>query len=215
MRAQSSAPRGPHGWSWQVCATTRSTSGDLAPTIAEPGGVPNGTLDLDSPHGNVEAPGQVGRGLGALIGALTALPDVEGGAAWRKKRPTDPVYALPEGVTRKVVSCASGTAERRCMMPVAAKEVGTGATQIIESVQEAETKVLGTLRRFVDTVDGTLPALVNGRPRTKVIHAAFTMTEELVGAANSLAEHLVLITGEPSARRPVAPHRERVLESKS
>lgn len=95
-------------------------------------------------------------------------------------------------------------------MPVATKEVGTGATQIIESVQEAETKVLGTLRRFVDTVDGTLPSLGTGRPRTKMIDAAFTVTEDLVGAANSLAEHLVLITGESVARKPAAPHRERV-----
>lgn len=94
-------------------------------------------------------------------------------------------------------------------MPVAAKEVGTGATQIIESVQEAETKVLGTLRRFVDTVDGTLPSLGTGRPRSKMIDAAFTMTEGLVGAANSLAEHLVVITGEP-AKKLTAPHRERV-----
>jgi hypothetical protein len=97
------------------------------------------------------------------------------------------------------------------MMAIAAKEAGTSATQIIESVQEAETKVLGTLRRFADTVDGSFPSLGTGRPRTKLIDAAFTMTEQLVDAANSLAEHLVVITGEhaPAARRPAAPQRER------
>ncbi|MGO9457340.1 MAG: hypothetical protein ACLP62_09865 [Acidimicrobiales bacterium] len=102
-------------------------------------------------------------------------------------------------------------------MAIATKEAGTGATQIIESVQELETKVLGSLRRFADTVDGSFPSLGTGQPRTKLIDAAFTVTEQLVGAANSLAEHLVVITGEhgPAARKPEAPQRERASRTTS
>ena len=69
-----------------------------------------------------------------------------------------------------------------------------GADRIIESVQDAESSALEAVRKFLDTVNGVFPDLVSdGSARKQIIDSAFTMTEQLVGASNQLAQRIVKI----------------------
>ena len=69
-----------------------------------------------------------------------------------------------------------------------------GADRIIESVQDAESSALEAVRKFLDTVNGVFPDLVSdGSARKQIIDSAFTMTEQLVGTSNQLAQRIVKI----------------------
>jgi hypothetical protein len=68
-------------------------------------------------------------------------------------------------------------------------------TRFIDSIEHAEQVSLKAVRSFVDSVDEALPHLGgDDSPRRRIIDSAFKMTEELVGAANRLAQNILDVT---------------------
>ncbi len=66
----------------------------------------------------------------------------------------------------------------------------TGAANLVDSIEDIEQSTLAAVRRFIDNVDGALPALSDDRPRTKIIDSAFEMVEQLVGASNNFTRKM-------------------------
>jgi hypothetical protein len=71
---------------------------------------------------------------------------------------------------------------------------------IIESVRGAAEPALEAVRKFVDTVDGVFPDAGEDGPRRKVIDAAFSMAEKLVGLSTDFADRVVKATYERPGR---------------
>ena len=67
-------------------------------------------------------------------------------------------------------------------------------THLIDSIEHAEQVSLKAVRTFVETVDERVPHLGEDGPRHSIIDSAFKMTEELVGAANRLAQSVLDVT---------------------
>ncbi len=64
--------------------------------------------------------------------------------------------------------------------------------QIFESVQQAETTALESVRKFLDTVNALFPDVTaDAGPRKRIIDSAFKMTEQLVGTSTDLAQQIV------------------------
>jgi hypothetical protein len=79
------------------------------------------------------------------------------------------------------------------MMTTESNEGGT--SRLIDSIEHAEHLSLEAVRNFLDTVDSVFPHLgSDDGPRRKIIDSAFKMTEELVGAANRLAQNILAVT---------------------
>ncbi len=79
------------------------------------------------------------------------------------------------------------------MTATQSKEDGTA--RLIDSIEKAEHVSLEAVRSFVETVDGVFPHLGGeDAPRRKIISSAFKMTEDLVGAANRLAQNVLEAT---------------------
>lgn len=74
------------------------------------------------------------------------------------------------------------------------QETQTGATRLIDTIEDAERSTLEAVRKFVDTVDGAFPDIGEDGPRRKIIDSAFKMVEQLVGASNQLAQGIVTET---------------------
>ena len=71
-------------------------------------------------------------------------------------------------------------------------EAGGSANRIIESLGDAGTSALESVREFLDTVNSAFPDVgTDEGPRRRIIDSAFKMTEQLVGASTDLAEKLV------------------------
>jgi hypothetical protein len=69
---------------------------------------------------------------------------------------------------------------------------GSSADRMIESLGDAGTNALESVRKFLDTVNGAFPEVRAGEgPRRQIIDSAFKMTEQLVGVSTDLAEKLV------------------------
>jgi hypothetical protein len=69
-----------------------------------------------------------------------------------------------------------------------------GTVRLINTIEDAEKASLEAVRKFVDTVNGAFPDAGQDGPRRKIIDSAFTMTEQLVGASNRLAENILDVT---------------------
>lgn len=69
-----------------------------------------------------------------------------------------------------------------------------GATRLINSIEDAERSSLEAVRKFVDTVDGVFPDLVEDGPRRKIIDSAFKMVDQLVTTSSRLAQNIVSTT---------------------
>jgi hypothetical protein len=68
-------------------------------------------------------------------------------------------------------------------------------SRLIDKIEGAERMSLEAVRRFVDTVDGAFPDLGgDDGPRRKIIDSAFKMVEQLMGAANGLAQNILDVT---------------------
>ncbi len=64
--------------------------------------------------------------------------------------------------------------------------------RIIDAIQDAETSSLEAVRKFVDTVNDSFPDLGGeDGPRRKIIDAAFSMTENLIGTSNRVAQNML------------------------
>ena len=68
------------------------------------------------------------------------------------------------------------------------------AARLMTTIEETEQTALEAVRKFVDTVDGVFPDLVEDGPRRKIIDSAFSMVEQLVSASNQLARNIVDVT---------------------
>jgi hypothetical protein len=66
--------------------------------------------------------------------------------------------------------------------------------RVIESTDGLEQSSLDAVRNFLDTLNSMFPDVRDDGPRRKVIDAAFTMVEKLVGASNQAARSIVLAT---------------------
>lgn len=86
-----------------------------------------------------------------------------------------------------------------------------GASRLVDSIEDVERSSLEAVRRFLDTVDGSLPDVGDDGPRRKIIDSAFRMVEQLVGASNQLTRNVVKVTqdalgerdgGKSPARKP-------------
>jgi hypothetical protein len=76
-------------------------------------------------------------------------------------------------------------------MPGTETEGGT-ANRIIESLDDAGKSALESVRKFLDTVNRTVPDVgADDGPRRRIIDSAFKMTEQLVGVSTELAEKIV------------------------
>ncbi|MGO9344083.1 MAG: hypothetical protein ACLP6E_16465 [Acidimicrobiales bacterium] len=68
-------------------------------------------------------------------------------------------------------------------------------SRLIDSIEHAEQVSLKAVRSFVESVDDAFPHLGgDDSPRRRIIGSAFKMTEELVGAANRLAQEVLDVT---------------------
>jgi tetrahydromethanopterin S-methyltransferase subunit H len=72
----------------------------------------------------------------------------------------------------------------------------TGASHLIDAIEETERSTLESVRKFVDEVNGAFPDISDDSPRQKIIDSAFKMVEQLVGASNKLAQNIVDVTGD-------------------
>lgn len=66
-----------------------------------------------------------------------------------------------------------------------------GFQGIVEGFHANETAALAAIRRFVDTVNDTIPDLGDPGPRARIIDAAFAMTGSVVEASNKAAADIV------------------------
>ena len=75
-------------------------------------------------------------------------------------------------------------------------ETTQGAERLIGSIEHAEQATLEAIRRFVDTVDSTVPDAGDDEdgPRRQIIDSAFSMVESLVSTSNRLAQNVVDVT---------------------
>lgn len=64
---------------------------------------------------------------------------------------------------------------------------------LIDAIENVEKSSLEAVRKFLDTVNDSFPDLGEGDdgPRRRIIDAAFTMTENLIGASNRAAQSIV------------------------
>ena len=68
-------------------------------------------------------------------------------------------------------------------------------TRLIDSIEHAEQVSLKAVRSFVESVDDAFPHMGgDDSSRRRIIDSAFKMTEELVGAANRLAQNVLDVT---------------------
>lgn len=75
--------------------------------------------------------------------------------------------------------------------PMAESTSTETARKLIGSLADSEKSALDAARRFVDTVNDTVPDTSEDGPRSKIIDSAFRMTQELVDAGNRLAMNVV------------------------
>lgn len=79
-----------------------------------------------------------------------------------------------------------------------AQETKSTATEIIDALAQGEHDALTAVRKFVDTVDASLPNAVGGdadpTPRAQIIDAAFDMVQRLLAVSNDFARDLVDLT---------------------
>ena len=68
------------------------------------------------------------------------------------------------------------------------------APDVIELIDGLEQSSLEAVRNFIDTLNSMFPDVRDDGPRRKVIDAAFTMVEKLVGTSNQVARSIVLAT---------------------
>ena len=73
--------------------------------------------------------------------------------------------------------------------------------RLVDSIEDVEQSTIAAVRRFIDSVDGALPALSDDRPRTKIIDSAFEMVEQLVGASNKFTRKMFETTEEQLGSR--------------
>jgi hypothetical protein len=66
--------------------------------------------------------------------------------------------------------------------------------RLIDTIEDAEHTSLAAVRKFLETVNGVFPDLGEDGTRRQVIDSAFKMTEQLVGAANRLAQNILDVT---------------------
>ena len=88
------------------------------------------------------------------------------------------------------------------------REQQGGTVRLLDTIDDAEHGALEAVRKFLDTVDETFPALSDDRPRRKIIDSAFKMTEELVSASNRVAQNILDVTGKAlseAERKSAAP----------
>ena len=69
-----------------------------------------------------------------------------------------------------------------------------GRARLIETIEDAEHTSLEAVRNFLEAVNGVFPDLSEDGPRRRIIDSAFKMTEQLVGAANRLAQNILDVT---------------------
>lgn len=62
---------------------------------------------------------------------------------------------------------------------------------ILDTIQNGQKTALDSTRRFVESIDGAIPSVLDTSPRSTVIDAAFTMTEKVMDASNDLARKVV------------------------
>lgn len=80
-------------------------------------------------------------------------------------------------------------------MATATKANGkSSVTRLMDSIEGIEQSSLDSVRRFLESVDGALPALSDDAPRRKIINAAFDMVEQLVDASNNFTRNVVKTT---------------------
>ena len=72
------------------------------------------------------------------------------------------------------------------------KQTGSssGSSRLVDSIEDVEQSTIAAVRRFIDSVDGALPALSDDKPRGKIIDSAFDMVEQLVGASNNFTRKM-------------------------
>ena len=75
------------------------------------------------------------------------------------------------------------------MTATPAKQSST--TRIFDTIEQVEQASLTAARKFVDTIDGAIPAIGDDGPRRKIIDSAFKMTEQLVSASTRIAQNIV------------------------
>jgi hypothetical protein len=94
-----------------------------------------------------------------------------------------------------MLTAAINSPERRGSN-MAATNITGESPRLIDAIEDAETTSLEAVRKFVDTVNDSIPDLGGGEdgPRRKIIDAAFKMTEHLVGASNRVAQSMLDIT---------------------
>ncbi len=66
---------------------------------------------------------------------------------------------------------------------------------LIDGLQQNHKAALDAVKRFVDTVNDTVPDVTDDGPRKQIIDAAFRMTEQIVDASSRLAKSVVDTTG--------------------
>ncbi len=78
------------------------------------------------------------------------------------------------------------------------------AGRVIDLVNDAEALALEAVRKFVDTVNASIPDVGEDGMRRRVIDSAFTMTEQLVSVSSEVARKVVAEANEALHRRPGA-----------
>lgn len=76
----------------------------------------------------------------------------------------------------------------------ATKDATENLQKFIDGLQANETSALDAIKKFVDTVNDIFPDFGEEGPRSRIIDAAFSMTQSIVESSNKMAKDLVGVT---------------------
>ncbi|MCC6183715.1 MAG: hypothetical protein IT194_03525 [Microthrixaceae bacterium] len=74
------------------------------------------------------------------------------------------------------------------------KDASENLQKFIDGLQANEKSALDAIKKFVDTVNDVFPDFGEEGPRSKIIDAAFSMTQQIVESSNKMAKDLVGVT---------------------
>jgi len=66
----------------------------------------------------------------------------------------------------------------------------SSTARIFGTIEQVEQASLEAVRRFVDTIDGSLPDGGDDGPRRKIIDSAFKMTEQFLSASTRAVQNI-------------------------
>lgn len=83
------------------------------------------------------------------------------------------------------------TATKTSSAKTTSEKATDGLTGLVDTIQKGQKAALDSTRKLVDSINASVPELIEDGPRTKVIDAAFDMTGKIMDASNDLTRKLV------------------------